>query len=135
MAVRKRSSPMPGRPLGNVVYHRWEILFIRCGGEPPHPQHIGSRATANRPNFKFFDTTKVVFRCTSGGVPPGLGGLQMNNAPADGDRNCLGAVVRAQLLHDVFDVNLDRPFRNEETLGYVTVTVALSNLLQDLNLT
>src|SRR5580698_7241124 len=62
------------------------------------------------------------------------GVLEMDNAAADGNRNGLGAVAGSQLGHDVLDVYLDGPFRNEEFIGDVPVTVAFGDLLQDLNL-
>ena len=58
----------------------------------------------------------------------------MNNAPADGNRNGLRAVVGPEFLHDVLDMNLDCALGDEEPLRDIAVSVSLSNLLQDLDL-
>src|SRR5580698_4295350 len=60
--------------------------------------------------------------------------LKVDDAAADGNGDGLGAVVGPQLGHDVLDVNLDGPFRDEELLGDVPVTIAFGDLLQYLDL-
>jgi hypothetical protein len=61
---------------------------------------------------------------------------KLNNSPADGDRNCLRAIVGAQLLHNVFDVNLDGLLRDEESLCDAAITIPAGDMMpEDLNLT
>ena len=57
----------------------------------------------------------------------------MNNAPLHSDRNCLCAVARAELFHDVLDVNLDGLLGYEELLGNVTIPVPLSDPPENFN--
>ena len=61
------------------------------------------------------------------------GKLELNNAPLHGDRNCLRAVIGAELFHDVLDVNLDSLLGYEELLGNLTIPVPLSNLPENFN--
>ena len=65
----------------------------------------------------------------------GLGFSELDNSPADRNGNCLRAVVSAQLLHDVFDVNLDGLLRDEESLRDVAIAIPASDMPEDLNLT
>lgn len=61
--------------------------------------------------------------------------LHLDNPAADGDSQGLRAMCRAKFLHDVLDMNLDRLFRNEETVGNFTVSIALGDASEDLDLT
>src|SRR6516165_7312899 len=51
----------------------------------------------------------------------------MDDAASNGDGNGLCSVLGAELLHDVFDVNLDRLRRDLETLADVAIPLALGN--------
>jgi hypothetical protein len=64
MASRKTSKPMPGKPCGNVLYQRCNLSspYTHCGEKQRMHKRICSQARANRPNFKFLNTTKVIFR-------------------------------------------------------------------------
>lgn len=53
-------------------------------------------------------------------------------AQADGDR--LGSVAGAQFIHDVFDMDLDCFFGNEELSRDVAIAVSSSNLAENLHL-
>ena len=57
----------------------------------------------------------MVFLCTTIVVEKGGArvSLQLDDAPAHGDCDRFGAIARAKLFHDVFDVNLDGLFRDE----------------------
>lgn len=57
----------------------------------------------------------------------------MNNSALYRDGNRLGSVAGPKLFHDVFDVDLDRFFRDKEPFSNVAVTVAATDLLQHLN--
>ncbi len=61
--------------------------------------------------------------------------FQLNDSATQADRNRLGAITSAQLLHDVLDVNLDRLLRDEEFLRNVPIPVPADDELQDLPLT
>src|SRR5271170_7628912 len=59
----------------------------------------------------------------------------MNNSALHRDGNRLGSVAGPKLFHDVFDVDLDRLFGDEEPFTNVAVTVAATDLLQHLDFT
>src|SRR5947209_2438422 len=84
------------------------------------PRIAASAEGRNPPTLAFSPTTIVV----------GLLRLQLDNAAAHGNRDRLGAVAGAQLLHDVLDVNLDRVFGDEEELGDVAVPIPSGDVLQ-----
>src|SRR6266700_3853093 len=55
---------------------------------------------------------------------------ELDNAAAHTDCDRLSAIACAQLLHYVFDVDLNGLFRDEQLFGNVTVTVAACDLPQ-----
>ena len=60
--------------------------------------------------------------------------LYLDNSATDGDSHGLRAMCRAKFLHDVFDMNLDRVFGNEEALCNFPVSIALGGASEDLEL-
>jgi hypothetical protein len=62
------------------------------------------------------------------------GGLEVDDAAANTDGDGLCTIFRAELVHDVFDVDLHGLFRDRQALANVPIAVALGNPLQDLNL-
>src|SRR5258707_6899247 len=61
--------------------------------------------------------------------------LQLDDPAPDRDGNGLSAVTRFELLHDVFYMNLDGLFRDEESPRDVLISVPARDLLEDLDLT
>src|SRR5262245_40638992 len=49
--------------------------------------------------------------------------LQVNDASSNADRDGLRAILRAELVHDVPDVDLDGFFRDREALADIAVAV------------
>src|SRR5688572_15163474 len=59
--------------------------------------------------------------------------LQVNDAAADADRHGLGAILGAELVHDVPDMDLDGLFGDFEALTDVTVAVTLGHAPENLD--
>src|SRR5215475_13035178 len=60
-----------------------------------------------------------------------LNRLKLDDAAANGNSNRLRAVLRAELVHDVFDVDLDRLFGDKQDISDVLISVAAGNLAKD----
>src|SRR5271156_306020 len=59
---------------------------------------------------------------------------QLDDAAADADRNSLRAVARAELIHDVFDVDLDSLFGDKKLLRDVPIPVSAGNVAEHVDL-
>jgi|SRR5688572_20458966 len=59
--------------------------------------------------------------------------LQVNNPPADRDRYSLRAIARSELFHDVFDMNFDGLFRDEEFFRDIPIAIPASHMLENIN--
>src|SRR6185503_5187767 len=51
--------------------------------------------------------------------------LQQPSANSDGD--CVGSIVRAELLDEVLDMEVDRGFCNSQAIGNLLVSMAVAN--------
>ena len=101
---------------------------LRADSPMPRLERTG-RDAAGRPTRKVsLDTT------IKGCSHRGWGGLDMDDAAANADGDRLCSIFRAELVHDVFDVNLHRLFRDRKALANVPISVALGNPQQDLDL-
>src|SRR5579884_3889291 len=60
-------------------------------------------------------------------------GSELNNAAANSDGNGLGSVPRAELIHDVLDVDLDRFFGNEQKTRDVSIAISSRDFAQHLD--
>src|SRR5262249_5922679 len=89
-----------------------------------HQESVRGRSPAVHPKVSGFWATTMV-----------VGGLELNNAPADADRHRLGAVAGSQLFHDVLDVDFHGSFREEGFVGCGPVGVSPSPPPQDFDLT
>jgi len=54
--------------------------------------------------------------------------------PANTDRDGLRSILRAELVHDVLDVDLYGLLRDREALANVPIAVALGNALENVDL-
>jgi hypothetical protein len=59
--------------------------------------------------------------------------LELDDAAAHADSDCLGSVRSAELLHDVFDVDLYGLFRDEQFFSNVSITVSVGYFSEHLN--
>ena len=130
MALRNNSNPMAGKPAGNFVYRRFKLYFPSTADETTRTRVPvdGLARICRILNFRillkwYFLVSREAERGTRGLC------LQVDDATADGDRDRLGTIAGAQLLHNMLDVNLDRAFGDEETVGDVAVAIALRNML------
>jgi len=60
--------------------------------------------------------------------------LDVDDAAANSDRDRLRSILRAELVHDVFNVDLHRLLRDRKTLSNVTITVAFGHALENVDL-
>src|SRR5713226_4932948 len=65
----------------------------------------------------------------------GLRFLQLDDSPAEANRDSLCAITCPELLHDVLDVNLYSLFSDEELFRDVSIPVSTGNLTEDFYLT
>lgn len=61
--------------------------------------------------------------------------LQLNDAAADSDGNCLRSIGRAQFFHYVFDVHFHGFFRDEKLFSNIAIPVASRDLSKNLDFT
>src|SRR6266566_9389886 len=59
---------------------------------------------------------------------------QLDNSSPHRDCNCLSTIASAKFLHDVFDVNLDSLFGDEESFCDVAIPVTAPDMFQDIDL-
>src|SRR5262245_48858264 len=107
---RSRNRPAPERPSGNVensLRTPHSLALTRC---PKIPRGGRSGLTLSRKVSEFDDAAP---HC---------------------NRDGLCAVGRAEFVHDVFHVHLDRFLRDEQQVGYVTVAVASGDMSQHIAL-
>ena len=60
--------------------------------------------------------------------------LQLDDSSPHRDCNCLSTIASAKFLHDVFDVNLDSLFGDEESFCDVAIPVTARDMFQDIDL-
>jgi hypothetical protein len=58
----------------------------------------------------------------------------MDDAAANFDRDSLRSILRAELVHDVFNVDLYHLLRDRKTLANVTITIAFGHALENVDL-
>ena len=119
--ARISSSAAPGLPPGNVEN---SLCSVPLPTVPVYvlPKIILGLFGAIHNISVYFYATFVVF------VPARIRLLKLDDSAPNTDRHGLRPVTCAQLLHDVFDVNLDRLFGNKELLGNVAVSVSARDL-------
>ena len=59
---------------------------------------------------------------------------QLDDSSPHRDCNCLSTIASAKFLHDVFDVNLDSLFGDEESFCDVAIPVTARDMFQDIDL-
>ena len=60
-------------------------------------------------------------------------GLQFNDSATHRDGNRLSAIVRAELIHDVLEVNLDGFLGYEKPIGNLFIPIACCHQSKDLH--
>src|SRR5205085_6584366 len=108
-AVRRSRRPMPGRPAGNDVNSARSstLLRIRLGlRNRPHRKPIQHGCIPNPQEEESFRTAIALLRS-----PEKATRSKANDPATHGERDGLGTVARAELLHDMPHVNLDRLLR------------------------
>jgi len=114
-AARSSSRPTPGQRAGKVEKSR-----CRCAPSPEEVvcSHGTSRElVANHQRLAHPPNPIVVLRYPTRGS-------QLDDAPPNRDGDRLGTVARAELVHDVLHVHLDRLFRNRQLVGDIAIAVA-----------
>src|SRR5580658_5660631 len=83
----------------------------------------------------FFDTPEWPIRRNMIEVSVNLewGRSELYNSAAHCNCNSLGAVTRAELVHNVLEVHFDGLLGNEEPLGNIPVPISAVNVPQDVH--
>src|SRR6185295_16440960 len=108
--VRKSSRPAPGRPAGKM--ESVGCIDVPRGQKGPPPDQT------------IEDARRV--------DPPMEVGLDLDEAAAHRDGDRFGAVAGAELLQDVFHVDLDRLLRDEEMVRDLPIAASGGELLEHL---
>src|SRR5437868_10860904 len=121
-AVRNSSRPTPGFPPGNVEknsYCRPYLLDLRRSSSSAPVCRVTVATEKRIPRNRHL----FIPLLWSGRGSGGLRRSQLDDAATYGNGYRLRAITGPQLLHDVFDMNLDGLFRDEELFGNVAISI------------